>query len=1339
MTLVPRTVTEAGDDRSQPLAAFRDAAAFVLLGDPGAGKTTEFRREVEALGADALFLPVRDFLTFAETRAGAWSGKTLFLDGLDEVRAGQGDPRAVLNDVRRRLDALGRPPFRLACRATDWLGSDQERLRAVSPDETVTALRLDPLRDPDIEYLLDANLGDAEARRFLKSAGEKGLSGWLRNPQGVEILITAFAAGRDWPASRREAFEAACLRMAGERNTEHRDAAKDRPSPAEILDAAAELSATLLLCGVVGCSLNASSSDDGFPSLDELRPTDRSLARAALDTKLFTEAVPAGVRRFAPHHRQIAEFLGARHLARRIESGLPIGRVFALMTAPDGAPPTPLRGLAAWLAAHHRPARARLIERDAVGMAAYGDLHDFSPGEKARLLDRIHAQDPKLDAGRLPEDTLRSLAIPDLASPLRQVLEATGREDADQVVTGFVLRALALGEPMPEFTDLLLEIVRDETRWSVVHLRALDAFFHNCVAAEARRDGAHRLLLDIRRGAVRDVDRELLGTLLARMYPEEIPPGEIWNYLLDQPDRPFGRHYKFWRFDFLEQTPEERLPDLLETLGARLPGLRPALNAAFLNDLPVRVVARTLASVGDRTPPPRLYDWLRIGVTPSSGDPSAEEAERAIRTFLERRPDLHKALWLEGFTRYPEADDVPFPVRWVAESLYGSRLPEDFGRFCLDRAVELADARPRLAVELLRRAIRRSAQEGITLEEISERTHWRGSLEERLPDLLQTPLRRGYLGIQGARRDHTAKPGERVAEWHDQVRSEAEALRENRASPALLHRVARAYLGTLPKYFAGPDREDWFSDETLVETALRGLSGVPFREDVSEMAEILRLPAESRFHHLSLPFLAGLEVIEREDPGRLATLDDRQRRIALVLYYTARTGRQETPPWYGELLRSRPEFVAEVLLRWAKPNIATGSASLVHLDRLLMDPDHAELARRVSLPLLRGFPLRGLGTQLRVLDCLLWAALRHADQAELEKIIARKVASKSVAAAQRAHWLAAGLVAAPEDYRVRFDDFTRAQDEATREVAVFLCPDWAAPSMVRVTDPATLKPLVQRFGPMFAPDEEWKEGHVDLPARAAAMTRGWIGILGAQPGAAAGQALDSLLADPTLAEWRRTLEFARDRQRTASRDAGYAAASVERVAETLRGGRPTNAADLVALVADHLDDLGADLRGGDENAWRDFWNEDRYGHPASPKPENSCRDAVLGALRRRLGGRIDVLPEASHAGGARSDLRVSCDGIAVPIEIKRAGHPGLWTAVSEQLIPKYTTLPAADGHGIYLILWFGESNICKGPGHTPPTTPDELWKALEETLPAVGGSKIEVRVLDVTQPGRDVR
>ena len=239
---VPRTCTEIlpenPDPRREPacglLDTFRSAPAYVLLGDPGSGKSTAFCVEAKALGEDAVLVSARDFLTFAVDNHAEWQGKILFIDGLDEIRVGSSDRRKALDEIRHHLYALGRPRFRISCREADWLGNnDRTALTSVSTDQKVKTLRLNPLTDDDVAQILDVHHNVEDARGFMAEARERGIDGLLSNPLTLDLLARAVGAAGAWPRSKLETFKMACLQMAAEENEEHIHG--DRPPPPDQL------------------------------------------------------------------------------------------------------------------------------------------------------------------------------------------------------------------------------------------------------------------------------------------------------------------------------------------------------------------------------------------------------------------------------------------------------------------------------------------------------------------------------------------------------------------------------------------------------------------------------------------------------------------------------------------------------------------------------------------------------------------------------------------------------------------------------------------------------------------------------------------------------------------------------------------------------------------------------------------------------------------------------------------------------------------------------------------------------------------------------------------------
>ena len=1351
--IVPRTCTEIADGdaepsrdgSSRPLEEFRSAPAYVLLGDPGSGKSTAFTRECKAYQEDDEPVSARDFRTLSLDSHPEWRAKTLFIDGLDEIRAGSLDARSPLDQIRGRLDALGRPCFRLSCREADWLGAnDRKHLATVSPNSELIILRLDPLTHSDIVRILSGrpNIDNAEA--FIVSARAKGIDSLLTNPLTLDLLARVVAQGGDWPEGRREVFEAACREMAREHNKEHKLATPSvfqsaPPDAEELVEAAGRLCAVQLIAGFEGYALRDDSAGGDYPAVDRCESKRPDRLRAALSTKLF-KAVRVEEGLFDSIHRHIAEFLAARHIAGLIGDVLPVSRVLALITGDDGIVVTEQRGLSAWLAAHCKKARIRIIERDPVGVALYGDIREFSAGEKHKLLASLHREASRLDSAFGAVAAFGPLASLETETEIREVLAEPRRDVAHQQFVAFVLCVLEHGTPLPGLEQVLLDIIRDESWLSHMKELALDAFLHNChCGVECDVTGQLcEILADIRTGTLLEPRREMLGTLLTHLYPETLPPSEIWNYLYEANKSPplFGGYFHFWTSSLLESSSDIQVAELLDTLSARLGELRPALESYYLYDVPVELLARGLEVFGDERSAEQLCTWLHLGViTALRHRPRSKRAIARIRNWLENRPEVQKAVISEALRRWTELDGSSRGRLNVAQHLHGARLPADFGHWCLERSVVAAQRGECTAARfLLGRAVEavehRRYDDGLTLEVLEERTRGLKNLAVMLSAMLVCPIDDDDFAYRQQNRSYEQERQRERQRWLETVRSNESALRGNRGNPWLLHNLASIYFA----YDIDAEGDDsvariehsLFDDKGLIEAALVALRATINRDDVPDIEETIRLSRSNRIPLMALPYLAGLAEIERTSPDESCRFDESRMSKALTFLCTIRL--EERPEWYRRLLLSHPEFVAAALVRIVVARLRAGVEHILPLYDLTDGNDHAQVARFACLPLLKTFPLRSKSRQLEALGCLLWAALRHASREPFTQLIASKLSRTSMNAGQRVRWLAAGVAASPKVYVERLDAFVHeGRESRIRHLAAFLVQFDLSPLLVEESGVPGLSLFIRFIGRSFGPSQTQESGRAhDFIQRLAGFS-----------GKDARDALEALASDDTLAHWRDILVRARDRQRVIHRDAAYRHPDIAQVCLTLNHAAPANAGDLAAFVVDRLDEIAERIRSANTNDWRSYWNEDQHRKPTEPKHENSCRDALLSKLQELLPREVDAQPEGRYVNDKRADIRVNvaCGGFQVPVEMKKTSNQTLWNALRNQLIERYTRDPATGGYGIYLVFWFGKEHMPRAPTGARPASASELGQCLKSTLFEEEARKISVVVVDVTPPG----
>jgi hypothetical protein len=480
----------------------QSARHVVILGEAGAGKTTELRTQagrmagffvrIEELAerglAPALEVGAQYLDEWRRSATDGW----FFLDSVDEAHLrGRRFDAAIRRLATELGSAAARARVVASCRASDWrvhadkrpleelakqyrapLHGDQARTDA--KDATIRVVELAPLTRPQAFSLLirKKQVTERDANAFLEAIDAAGAEKFMDRPGDVTWMF-AYWQKHGRIGSISELIE----ENVNQRLLEENAARKSSLSRERLRRGAEALAAACVLCqkAAIRVPNEEPLPRDAIAPEAVLNDWSRDEIREFLALPLFDEGTYGRVRY---HHRSVCEYLAARWLARLLTLGCPQREIedvlFPSTYAKRKIVPAPLKPVVGWLARDHQWIRDLTIELAPETLMGEGDPGALSTMVRARILKAVAASD-----GRAPDrpvaagDALARFADPVLADMIRNLCE-----DRD---TGWLMRCELLlmirwGQ-LDTCIDLTFRIALDETENEYVRMVAIDAVY----------------------------------------------------------------------------------------------------------------------------------------------------------------------------------------------------------------------------------------------------------------------------------------------------------------------------------------------------------------------------------------------------------------------------------------------------------------------------------------------------------------------------------------------------------------------------------------------------------------------------------------------------------------------------------------------------------------------------------------------------------------------------------------------------------------------------------------------------------------------------------------------
>jgi hypothetical protein len=595
------TMASAGGTLLRPDEAL-DAGALVLLGEPGAGKTTTFTSLTGASldttepepGEPGTLWVTGSELSDTTAFNGIFGDHLAALPDAGHTTQPAGRLTIVLDQLDESTD-LERLPYRLrralagkdtrslrvlvACRTADY----PDRLTRVLEQALGRCVVADlaPLTRDDVVALVSGTGTDASA--FVDAVTGAGVGTLASVPLTLKILLAAFRHDvRSLDRGLRELFDLGVTRLADEHD---RDRTRDQftvTSVEQRVVIASRIATRMVLSGQrtiwTGEHALAGPHDMTEGKLSggmedsagafEVTP---AAVGEAFKTALFSRS---GRHRVAFAHSSFAAFLTARYLATSIRGPDDAARrrlsgVF-LVAAPDedtASIPVHLRETAAWLLAHAPGEYRWLASADPDGLIAHSPCIT-DPGTRAVMVDGLLRRAAEVElAERSWRRTRWRLAHPGLADQLRAVLDhavSSPSQEWQDFTTARLAIHLARDSAVTEVTDLLLRLAEVDGWPSALRQNAAKAAMTTDPTEAIPRLRALLATLATGSDDLDDDHDELVGTLLSLLWPDHLRLTEVLPHIRPVRDSAIYGMYRWQLRQLPRGVDESDVPTLLD-------------------------------------------------------------------------------------------------------------------------------------------------------------------------------------------------------------------------------------------------------------------------------------------------------------------------------------------------------------------------------------------------------------------------------------------------------------------------------------------------------------------------------------------------------------------------------------------------------------------------------------------------------------------------------------------------------------------------------------------------------------------------------------------------------